>query len=142
MANFAYAHILGNLGKDPELRYTANQTPVTNMVVATSRKRGGEETTTWWRVSLFGKAAEVLSQRMSKGDLIYLVGEPFMRKWTDRDGNEKESLELLASEFRFVGARGEGNAERTQIGNGRPTSGRPNPKAVGKEQDFDDDIPF
>jgi len=136
MANFAYAHILGNLGKDPELRYTSNQTPVANMVVATSRKRGGEEITTWWRVSLFGKGAEVLSQRMSKGDLIYLFGEPFMRKWTDRDGNEKESLELLASEFKFVSARGNGNAETTQ------KSGRPNPKAVGKEQDFDDDIPF
>jgi single-strand DNA-binding protein len=135
MPNYAHATIIGHLGRDPELRETAGGVPVVSCALATSRKRQGEETTTWWRVSLFGKRAEVVAQHLRKGDPALFSGEPFQQEWTDRNGNQRLSLELMASDFAFVGG---GGAQQQ-----RP---RPAPQAdyqaPVEAKPFDDDIPF
>jgi single-strand DNA-binding protein len=139
MPTYAHATIIGHLGRDPELRHTqdhlGNPLPVASCTLATSRKRQGEETTTWWRVSLFGKRAEVVAQHLRKGDPALFSGEPFQSQWTDRDGNQRLSLELMASDFAFVGG-----------GGGQQQRPRPAPQvdyqAPSEAKPFDDDVPF
>ena len=151
MPNFAQATIIGHLGQDPDLRETHSGTQVVSCSLATSHKRQGEESTTWWRVSMFGKRAEVVARYLRKGDPALFSGEPYLRPWTDKDGNQRVSLELLASDFAFVGTKGQqqqqdeflpppagysGHAPRPQAPqqDHRPVQASPAP--------FEDDIPF
>jgi single-strand DNA-binding protein len=136
MPNYAHTTIIGHLGQDPEVRFTQSGTPVASCSVATSRKRGQEETTTWWRVSLFGKRAEVLAQYLNKGDPVLFSGEPYLRPWTDKAGNERVSLELAASDFAFIGGGQRQQAPQQQAPqqDHRPVQFSPVP--------YDDDIPF
>ena len=105
MPHYAHATVIGHLGQDPDLRETQSGTKVVNCSLATSHKRQGEQTTTWWRISLFGKRAEAVAQYLRKGDPALFSGEPVLRPWTDKDGNQRVSLELLASDFAFVGTK-------------------------------------
>jgi single-strand DNA-binding protein len=113
MASFNRITIVGYLGRDPELRYTPNGTPVCDFSVATSeRRRGrdgneGEETTTWFRVTFWGRQAEFCSQYFTKGKPVYIEGRLSQREWTDRDGNKRYSLEVHGSEINFIGNRGD-----------------------------------
>ena len=146
MPNYAHTTIIGHLGQDPELRETPSGMPVASCSVATARKRGQEETTTWWRVSLFGKRAEVLVQYLRKGDPVLFSGEPYLRPWTDKVGNERVSLELAASDFAFVGGKDRkqqqdaylpppaGYSGHAPQQDHRPVQASPAP--------FEDDIPF
>ena len=111
--------IVGNVGRDPEMRYTPKGTPVTNFSVATNRKwtsadgTPGEETT-WFRVSTWGRTAEVCNQYLSKGRQVLIEGElrpdPASggpRIWTRQDGTAGASFEVNARTVKFLGARGE-----------------------------------
>jgi single-strand DNA-binding protein len=110
--------LTGNLGRDPELRYTPNGTAVTSFSLATNERwttQDGQqqERTIWWRVSVWGKQAESVSQYLSKGSQVFVegrmdpdpeTGNP--RIWTDRDGRARASFEIVARSVKFVGRRG------------------------------------
>ena len=140
MPNYAHATIIGHLGQDPDLRYTQSGTPVVGCSVATSNKRQGEEITTWWRVSLFGKRAEVVAQYLRKGDPALFSGEPVLRPWTDKEGNQRISLELLASDFAFVGTKDQQQAPRQQNHQAPAQTYRPEPQPSAHP--LDDELPF
>lgn len=117
--------LVGNLGQDPDLKYTTNGTPICSFSMATSEKRKDpktgekQEKTTWWRVTFFGKQAEIISQYMSKGKLIYVEGRPRQEEWTDRDGKARTSLEVFGTDFTFIGDGG-GQQGGSQQGRSSP----------------------
>ena len=110
--------LAGNLGQDPELRYTPNGTPVTRFSVATNETWTGQdgqqqERTIWWRVSVWGQQGEAVSEYLSKGSQVFIegrmdpdpeTGDP--RLWTGRDGQSHASFEIIAQRVRFIGRRG------------------------------------
>ncbi len=122
--------IVGNLGDDPEMRFTPSGVPVTTFPVAVNRRwtdGNGEvrEKTTWFRVTAWRKLAEVCNQYLSKGRPVLVEGEVEASAWLDGQGNARATLELTARNVRFLGGRGNGS------GSGMPT-----------EPAEDEDIPF
>ena len=112
MSSFNRIAIVGYLGRDPELRYTPQGTPVCNFSVATTEKRkdsAGElhETTTWFQAALFGRRAEVAKEYLSKGSHVWLEGSLVLNQWTDSEGASRASLEVRASDIRFLSSSGE-----------------------------------
>lgn len=102
--------IVGNLGRDPELRYTPQGTPVCNFSVATNerwRDSAGEpqERTTWFRVAVWGKRAENVNQYLKKGSQVYVEGRLSVREYTDREGMVRTSLDVNASDVQFLDRR-------------------------------------
>lgn len=102
--------IVGNLGRDPELRYTPQNLAVCNISVATSEKRrdkSGEyqEITTWFRVVLFGKQAENASKYLTKGKPVYIEGRLHVDEWMDKENQKRYTLEVIATEMQFLGSR-------------------------------------
>ncbi|MBI5303410.1 MAG: single-stranded DNA-binding protein [Chloroflexi bacterium] len=113
--------LVGNLGNDPEMRYTPQGTPVTRLSVATSRKYNTadgqqKEETAWFRVSVFGKQAEACNQYLSKGRQVLVEGHLTAdenggpRLWTGQDGKPRASFEVFAETVRFLGSKREGGA--------------------------------
>ena len=133
--------LVGNLGRDPELRYTPQGTPVCNFTVATNEKRkdrAGEmqDVTTWFRVTLWGRQAETASQYLTKGRPIYIEGRLRLDEYTDQDGNKRQTLKVNATDLQFIGSsRGDDVPESTKSA---AAGGQPLPDA----EPSDDDIPF
>ena len=99
--------IVGNLGRDPELRYTPQGTAVCNFSVATNERRrdkAGEQQdiTTWFRVNAWGRQAENVSKYLTKGQRVYVEGRLHVEDWTDRDGKARYTLEVNASDVQFL----------------------------------------
>lgn len=150
--------IIGRLGRDPEVRYTGGGDAVSNFSVATSErwkdKATGEvkEETTWHRVSAWGRQAEIAGEYLRKGSLVYIEGKMVSRKYTDKNGAEKESWEIRLGELKMLGGREEGGqgeqrapAQRRETppaGQARPD--RPPTQGGGPSgfDDMDDDVPF
>ena len=114
--------ILGNLGQDPELRYTANGSAVAELRVATSRrwkdKDGNrQEDTQWHRVVVWGSQAEHCAEYLSKGRQVHVEGRLQTRQWEDRDGNKRYTTEIVAQNVTFVGGRGDGGGQQQQQSN-------------------------
>lgn len=112
MVSFNKIAIVGYLGRDPELRYTPQGTPVCNFSVATTEKRknsAGElqEITTWFQVAFFGRQAEVIKEYMSKGSQVWLQGSLTLNQWTDKEGATRGSLEVRGSDIKFLSPAGE-----------------------------------
>ena len=112
MSSFNKVAIVGYLGRDPELRYTADGAPVCNFSVATTERRrdkSGEpqELTTWFQVALFGRQAENVKEYLSKGSHVWLEGSLTVNQWTDRDGARRVNLEVRGSEIKFLSGSGE-----------------------------------
>ncbi len=130
--------LVGNLGKDPESRFLQNGTAVANITVATSEswkdKQTGEqkEKTEWHTVVFFGRLAEIVGEYLKKGSQVYIEGKLQTRKWQDKDGNDRYSTEVNASEMQMLGSRG-GSSERS--------APAPAP-AADTGGGFDDSIPF
>jgi single-strand DNA-binding protein len=109
MASVNKAIIVGNLGRDPETRYMPNGEAVTNIAVATTEtwkdKNSGEkkEATEWHRITFYRKLAEVVAQYMKKGSSIYVEGRLQTRKWTDKDGVERYTTEIIADSMQMLG---------------------------------------
>lgn len=105
--------LVGNLGADPEMRYTPSGVPVTSIRVAVNKRWTGQdgqrqEKTTWFRVTAWRRQAEVLSQYATKGSQVMVIGEiEEPSTWTDRDGNFRASLEVTARSVQFMGSRGD-----------------------------------
>ncbi|HKQ09343.1 MAG TPA: single-stranded DNA-binding protein [Blastocatellia bacterium] len=149
MASFNKIIIVGYLGRDPELRYTPQGTPVCDFSIATTERRkdkSGEfqDHTTWFRVSLFGRQAEVASQYLSKGRQVYIEGSLTQREYTDKEGNARTSLDVRGSDLQFIGTAGDGEhapaARATATSAPAPRKeapARPAPAPVDE-----DDIPF
>jgi single-strand DNA-binding protein len=161
MASVNKVILLGNLGRDPETRYTTGGDAVTNLRIATSEQwkdKSGEkqERTEWHSVVLFGRQAEVAGEYLKKGRSVYIEGRLQTRKYTDKEGVEKYSTEIVADRMQLLGGRGEGGGDAefggsaTSSGGGgggqrRESPGGGGAKPAGAKKgvdDFDDDIPF
>ena len=170
MGSFNKVTIVGYLGRDPELRYTPQGTPVCDFSIATTERKKDksgdfQDITTWFRVSFWGRQAEVASQYLTKGKQVYIEGRLSQREWQDKDGNTRTSLEVNGSDLQFIGARGdepsggggyrEGGASRDARPAGRGPEerhdsasdddtpfARPGKKPTQNEDIDTDDIPF
>ena len=130
--------LVGNLGRDPEIRAANSGTQVANFSVATAEsvKRGDswEDHTEWHRCVAFGRTAEVIGQYLSKGSQIYLEGRLRTRKYTTKDGTEKSSTEVVVDVMNMLGQRPSEQRDAAGSSWAKPTAKQAN--------DFDDDIPF
>lgn len=158
MASVNKVIVVGNLGRDPETRYMPSGDAMTNIAVATTDKwkdkTTGEqkEATEWHRIAFFGKLAEIAGQYLKKGSQVYIEGKLRTRKWTDKDGIEKYTTEIIADSMQMLGSRqGMGGGTSMDEGGfvgGAPASRAPAsaPRAPTKQapnlSDMDDDIPF
>lgn len=140
------AIIIGNLGKDPETRYTTGGDAVTNINVATTEKwkdKSGEqqEKTEWHRIVFFGRVAEVVGEYTEKGSPIYVEGRIQTRKYTDKEGVEKYVTEIVGDRVQLLGHKKEGgDARERPASSSKPAGGGGSTRKPGA--DFDDDIPF
>ncbi|MGD8407530.1 MAG: single-stranded DNA-binding protein [Thiohalophilus sp.] len=136
--------LVGNLGRDPEVRYSPNGAAIANLSVATSEswkdKNTGEqvEKTEWHRVVMFRRLAEIAGEYLKKGSKVYIEGKLQTRKWQGQDGQDRYTTEIVANEMQMLDSRGGGTAS---FDNGPSSSGNQQPEPVPMG-DFDDDIPF
>ena len=151
------AIIVGNLGRDPEVRYTANGSAVANVTVATSEswkdKQSGErqERTEWHRVVFFGRLAEIAEEYLKKGAQVYIEGSIRTQKWQDKEsGQDRYTTEIVARDMQMLGSRGGDSsgasdddyssaASSATASSATASSGG---GASGRDPDLDDDIPF
>jgi single-strand DNA-binding protein len=148
MASVNRVILIGNLGRDPEIRYTQGGDPIANFSLATSERwtdKGGQkqERTEWHRVEVFGKAAQVVRDYLSKGRQVYVEGSIRYDEWTDKDGNKRNTTKIHIggpnSRLVLLGQRGEGGGG----GGPRPAGGGASEGAPeGDFQVSDDDVPF
>jgi single-strand DNA-binding protein len=139
MANdFNKIIVSGRLGGEPEMRYTESGMAVTTFNIANGqydRNAENNELTTWYRVSIFGKRAEAANQYLNKGSKVLISGAHRIRKYTDKEGNERQSNEITADDFTFMGGKGDtANAEPAERP-AKPAKNAPQPVT-------DDDLPF
>ncbi len=139
MASVNKVILIGNLGRDPEVRYTTGGTPVANFSLATTERwsdqASGErkERTEWHKVVIWGKQAEIAAEYLHKGKQVYVEGSLQTREWTDRDGNKRYTTEVRAQRFQMLG----------QPGDRQQTRAEPSHAVAEPESGFsDDDIPF
>ncbi len=104
---FQQCMIIGNLGSDPEMRYTEDGTAVTNMNVAVNKKWDGGEKTWWFKVTCWRRLAETTNQYLKKGRRVMVIGEISASAWSDKEGNARASLDLNAREVKFLGSKDE-----------------------------------
>ena len=97
--------IVGNLGKDPELRYTPAGDAVCSFTLATNTKHGGNENTTWFKVTLWRKTAEAAAKYLTKGQPVYIEGRLSIEEWTDKEGKNRYTLDVQATEMQFIGQK-------------------------------------
>ena len=159
MASVNKVILIGNLGRDPETRYTADGAAVTNITIATSDrwkdKATGEmkEATEWHKVAFFGRLAEIAGEYLKKGRPVYVEGKLRTRKWQDKDGQDRYTTEVIADNMQMLGSReGMGGAaggdfdasedSRASARSSSPSSSRSAAKPAPSVAEMDDDIPF
>ncbi len=164
MASINKVILIGNLGKDPETRYTPDGAAITNITLATTDtwkdKATGEkkEATEWHRVAFFGRLAEIAGQYLKKGRPVYIEGRIRTRKWQDKEGVDRYTTEIIADQMQMLGSRegmgapgpeddGSSSSARAPAGAGggaasTPRAAAPAKKPGGGFDDMDDDIPF
>ena len=147
--------LVGNLGADPETRYTASGAAITNIRIATSEswrdKQTGEnqERTEWHRVVFFSRLAEIAGEYLRKGSQVYVEGSLRTRKWQGQDGQDRYTTEIVANEMQMLGARG-GEASARPAGGGfrdnkpeqQSQAAAPSAPAPAEDNFAEDDIPF
>ena len=144
MASVNRVILIGNLGRDPELRYTQGGQPVTSFSLATNERfknREGQpqERTEWHRIVVWGQTAEHCAQYLSKGRSIYVEGRLQTREWEDKEGQKRRTTEIVAQTVQFLGGRGGpggGGGGGGAGGGAGPDRGEPGPAPQGE------DIPF
>jgi single-strand DNA-binding protein len=144
MASLNKVMLIGNLGKDPEVRYTTSGAAVASFSVATTEKfknKSGEweEKTEWHNVTLWARLAEIAGEYLSKGKTVYIEGRLQTRKWQDKEGKDRYTTEIVGEKMQMLSAKGDGGGKS---GGGRsggePTAAYDDPVAYNQ----DDDIPF
>ena len=144
MAGVNKVILIGNLGRDPELRYTQNGQAVANFTLATtetwSKKEGGrDERTEWHRIVAWGRTAELCAQYLAKGRTVYVEGRIQSREWENKEGQKQRTTEIVAQTVQFLGGpRGSGGAGSGSAGGGGFGGGSDEPPSPPPE----DDIPF
>jgi single-strand DNA-binding protein len=147
MASFNRITIVGYLGKDPEIRYTPDGQAVCHFNVATTERRKdrtgeAQEITTWFKITVWGKRAETANQYLAKGKQVYIEGTLRQEEWTDREGVKRTSLAVNASDFQFLGTKGDEGSGGFQS---QPSQGRKSEKHADNDDldaPSDNDIPF
>ncbi|MGB5488141.1 MAG: single-stranded DNA-binding protein [Lysobacterales bacterium] len=145
--------LVGNLGRDPEIKYTASGAAVANITVATAEswndKQTGEkvEKTEWHRVVAFQRLAEIMGEYLRKGSQVYIEGKLQTRKWQDQSGQDRYTTEIVANDMQMLGSRGGDAGGPSQAGGGGGFRKNPAPQQApaksAADDDFaDDDIPF
>lgn len=169
MASINKVILIGNLGRDPEVRYTPNGNAICNISVATTRnwkdKTSGDkvEETEWHRVVFYDRLAEIAGEYLKKGRPVYVEGRLKTRKWQDKDGKDVYTTEVIADNMQLLGGRegmgggdagGDSGYDRGDRGESRaapaprsapasrPAPSKPAPKSSTGFDDMDDDIPF
>jgi len=154
MASVNKAILVGNLGKDPEVRYMPSGEAIANITLATTdtwKDKSGEkqERTEWHRVSFFGRQAEVVGEYLKKGSQIYVEGRIQTRKWQDKEGQDRYTTEIVADRMQMLGGKSSGSGSFEVVENkpAAASSGGAAPAkaasaAKGSFDNFDDDIPF
>ena len=151
MASVNKVILVGNLGADPETRYTASGDAVCNIRLATTDswkdKSTGEkrEVTEWHRIVFYKKLAEIAGQYLRKGSAVYIEGRIKTRKWQDKDGQDRYTTEIEANEMQMLGGRGDSGQGNQDSGKPAPRNhggGSSNPKPSQSFDDLGDDIPF
>jgi single-strand DNA-binding protein len=140
MASVNKIILMGNVGKDPEIRHLSSGMAVCSVSLATSTKRKDKSTgeyveeTQWHRLNFFDKLAEIAGQYVKKGGQIYVEGRLKYGKYTDKDGVERQSTDIIVSEMQLLGSRDQGSKPASQAAAAKP--------AGSGFDDMDDDIPF
>jgi single-strand DNA-binding protein len=142
MASVNKVIIVGNLGKDPEVRYMPSGDAIANIAVATSYKKKGRdgeqdtELTEWHRISFFGRLAEIVGQYLVKGSSVYVEGRLQTRKYTDKDGIERYATEIVAENMQMLGGgqRGDGGGDQQQGGQQRQQQQQQGQRQQGGQQ--------
>lgn len=154
MASVNKVILIGNLGRDPEVRYIPNGDAVANLNIATTDKwkdKGGEtqEHTEWHRVSFFGRQAEICGEYLKKGSAVYVEGSLRTRKYTDKEGVERYATEIRGDRMQMLGGRSGGSTDSMprdmdmpSQGSAKPSASSAAPKKAPNFDDLDDDIPF
>jgi len=146
--------LIGNLGRDPEVRYTPNGLAVANITIATTEawkdKQSGEnqERTEWHRVALYSRLAEITGEYLRKGSKVYIEGRLQTRKWQDKTtGQDRYTTEVIADSLQMLDSKGAGGGQASQ--NDQAASGKSNSNSNSPEMpqgepmdNFEDDIPF
>ena len=139
MASVNKAILIGHLGRDPEMRYAPSGDAVANFSIATTEtwkdKQGvKQEKTEWHRISMFGKGAEIAGEYLKKGSSVYIEGRIQTRKWQDKEGNERQTTEIVADRMQMLGSKGStADDSREDAPPSQPTN---------LPDDFEDDLPF
>lgn len=156
MASVNKVILVGNLGRDPEVRYSADGNAICNISIATTSnwkdKSTGErrEETEWHRVVMYNRLAEIAGEYLRKGRPIYVEGRLRTRKWQNKEGQDQYTTEVIADQMQMLGGRDSGDASQGYDGAAsrpaaRPQGQRPAAPAAGGSTnlgDLDDDIPF
>lgn len=152
MASINKVILVGNLGRDPEVRYTPDNNAITNISIATTDrykdKHSGEqkEITEWHRVVFFNRLAEIAGEYLKKGSQVYIEGRLRTRKWTDQSGVEKYTTEIIADQMQMLGSRGgSGGGVAYDDGYNAPAAAPAPARAPAARKpvdDLEDDIPF
>ncbi len=139
--------VVGNLGRDPELRYTPQGTAVCNFSIATNEKKRDkagdlQDVTTWFRVTLWNKQAENASKYLTKGSSVYIEGRLRVEEWSDKDGKNRFTLEVNASDMQFLsGGRSDDMSSEHSSGEHFQDTGSSSGADISASPS-DDDIPF
>jgi single-strand DNA-binding protein len=156
MASVNKVILIGNLGKDPEIRYMPSGDALASFSIATTetwKDKSGEkqEKTEWHRISMFGRQAEIAGEYLKKGSSVYLEGRLQTRKWQNKEGQDQYTTEVVADRMQMLGGRS-GGGNTFEVMDKEPSSGStPAPKSGGTKpaakkggdfDDFEDDIPF
>ena len=145
MAGVNKVILVGNLGRDPEIRYTPDGTAVANFSIATSREWNDRNTgekrkqVEWHRIVAFRRLAEICGEYLSKGSQIYIEGHLQTREWDDKDGNKRYTTEIVANQMQMLGSRSSANTAGPSQYSSPNAPDIPGPASHGIE---DDDIPF
>lgn len=157
MASVNKVILVGNLGRDPEVRYMPSGDAMANLNLATTdtwKDKGGEkqEKTEWHRVVMFGKTAEIAGEYLKKGSQVYIEGRLQTRKWTDKEGQERYTTEIVADRMQMLGSRSGGSdrmappddeaSSRAAAPAKKPSAPAPAKGKGGNFDDLEDDIPF
>lgn len=134
--------LIGNLGKDPEVRYSQKGDAIANITLATTeswKDKNGEkqEKTEWHRVTFYKKLAEIAGEYLKKGKSIYVEGKLQTSKWTDKQGNERYTTEIVAHDMKMLGSAPSGSSDKQTTT--RPAGNEAVPPGF---ENMDDDIPF
>jgi single-strand DNA-binding protein len=140
--------LIGNLGKDPEVRYIPSGSAVANLTLATSEswkdQQSGEqqERTEWHNVVFYGRLAEIAGEYLKKGSKVYVEGSLRTRKWQDKNGVDRYTTEIIARDMQMLDSRAGASAGAGPDAPARARPAPPTPPPASTAEEFDDDIPF